>query len=157
VSARPLILLGTTLLLLAGSRVSAAQPNPTISVNPGVVAAPLTISTAVAGQEPSGVAASGGTYSVTLKKNRGIGSITAKLNAPLPAGTTLTITLAAPGGGATSVGPVQLTTSPQPVVLHLPNKNSTFSNVAITYSFSATSAAGVLALRTATVTLALAP
>jgi hypothetical protein len=153
VSARRLLLLGTALLLLAGNRVSAAQ---SLSVTPAS-AGPLTISTAVAGQEPTGVSASGGTYTVGLKRNKGIGTITAQLSAPLPAGTTLSITLAAPGGGATSVGAVQLTTSPQPVVINLPNTATTYSNVAISYSFTATTAAGVLALQTATVTLALAP
>jgi hypothetical protein len=157
VSSRRFLTFGTVLLLLlVGSRVSAAQPNPTITVNP-TVAGPLTISTAVAGQEPTGVAAGGGTYTLVLKKNRGIGTITARLSAPLPAGTTLSITLANPGGGATSVGAVQLNTSPQTVVVNLPNQNTTLSNKAITYSFTATSAAGVLALQSVIVNLDLAP
>lgn len=152
-SARALLAFGTALLLIAGNRVCVAQ---SLSVTPASTG-PLTISTAVAGQEPTGVSASGGTYTVGLKKNKGIGTITAQLTAPLPAGTTLSITLAAPGGGASSVGPVQLTTSPQAVVINLPNQSTSFFNVAITYSFTATSAAGALALQTANVTLALAP
>ena len=152
-SARSLLLLGTTLLLLSGSRVGGAQ---TLTVNPPT-AGPLTISTAVAGQEPTGVAAGGGTYTVGLKKNKGVGTITARLSAPLPAGTTLSITLAAPGGGAQSVGAVQLSTSAQPVVINLPNQSTTYFNNAITYSFGANSSAGVLALQTATVILELAP
>ena len=147
------VLVGTALLLLAGSRASAAQ---TLTVNP-TSTGPLTISTAVAGQEPAAVSASGGTYSVTLKKNQGIGSITARLSAPLPANTTLTITLASPGGAAVSTGPVSLTTSAQAVVTGLPNSNTSFSNKAISYSFTATSAAGVLALQSVSVVLALAP
>lgn len=152
-STRALLLLGTTLLLLAGSRVGAAQ---TLTVNPPT-AGPLTISTAVAGQEPTGVGASGGTYSVGLKRNKGIGTITARLVAPLPAGTTLSITLASPGGGAQSVGSVPLTTSAQPAVINLPNTSTSYLNNAITYSFTATSAAGVLALQSATVVLEFAP
>jgi hypothetical protein len=153
VSPRPLLLFGTALLLLAGSRVGAAQ---TLTVNPPT-AGPLTINTAVAGQEPTGVAAGGGTYTVGVKKNKGITRITARLSAPLPAGTTLSITLAAPGGGALSVGAVQLTTSAQSVVTNLPDQSTTFFNNAITYSFNANSSAGVLALQTATVILELAP
>ena len=152
-SARSLLLYGTALLLVFGSRAGAAQ---TLTVNPGS-AGPLTITTAVAGQEPTGVAAGGGTYTVGLRRNKGIGRITARLGATLPAGTSLTINLAAPGGAAQSVGAVQLTTTAQPVVISLPNQNVTYSNVAITYSFSASSSAGVLALQTATVILQLAP
>lgn len=146
------VLLATALLLLAGSRASAAQ---TLTVNP-TSTGPLTISTAVAGQQPAAVSASGGTYSVTTKNNTTVTTITARLSAPLPAGTTLSITLASPGGTAQSMGAVQLTTSAQPVVTGLPNKLNG-SNVAITYSFTATTAAGVLALQSVSVILALAP
>ena len=155
-SSRLLLLLGTTLLLLAGSRVSAAQATSTITVAPAA-AGPLTISTAVAGQEPTGVAASGGTYALSLKNNGGLYTITARLSAPLPAGTTLSINLANPGNGGQSAGTVSLTTSAQPVVVNLPTSKSSSSGNAISYSFNATSAAGVLALQSATVFLELAP
>lgn len=155
-SARALPVFGITLLLtIASSSGAGAQASSSITVNPAS-AGPLTINTAVAGQEPTGVAASGGTYTVFIKKNQSLSSITARLSVPLPAGTTLTITLANPGGGAVSSGPVDLTTSAQTVVSSIPT-NVTFNNVAINYSFTATSAAGVVAIRTATVTLALAP
>lgn len=155
-SARALPVFGITLLLaIASSSGAGAQANSSITVNPAM-AGPLTISTAVAGQEPAGVGASGGTYTVFIKKNQPYSSITARLSAPLPAGTTLTITLASPTGSAVSAGPVNLTTSAQTVVSSIPS-NVTYSNVAINYSFTATSAAGVLALQSATVTLALAP
>lgn len=153
-STRALLLLGTTLLLLAGSRASAAQSASSITVAPSA-AGPLTITTAVAGQEPTGVTAGGGSYTVFIKKNAGVSSITARLTTPLPAGTTLTITLASPSG-AVSTGPVDLTTSAKTVVSNIPT-NQTFPNVAINYSFTATSAAGVLALQSATVMLELAP
>jgi hypothetical protein len=154
VSPRPLLLLGTALLLLAGSRVGAAQ---NISVNPASTG-PLTISTAVAGLEPTSVSGvSGGTYTFSLKNNGGLRTITAQLTAPLPAGTTLSIALGSTGGGAVSAGTVQLTTSATPVVTNLPNAKVTNASSTITYSFSATSAAGVVALRTVNVTLALAP
>lgn len=147
-----LLALGTALLLVIGSRVAGAQ---SLSVTPASVGT-LTVSTALAGQEPAGVAMSGGTYTVGLKKNKGISTITAQLTAPLPAGTTLSITLAAPAG-ATSAGPVQLSTSPQPVVINLPNASTSYFNLAIDYTFTATSAAGVVTTQSASVTLSLAP
>ena len=154
-SARTLLLLGTTLLLFAGSSVAGAQANSSLTVNPAA-AGPLTITTAVAGQEPTGVVASGGTYTVFIKKNQGYSSISARLSAPLPAGTTLTITLASPGSGAVSAGPVDLTTSAITVVSSIPT-NTTLPSVSVNYSFAATTAAGVLALKTASVILELAP
>lgn len=153
-STRALILLGTTLLLLAGGRVSAAQSASSITVNPAS-AGPLTIATAVAGQQPTGVTAGGGSYTVFIKKNQGISSITARLGAPLPAGTTLTVTLASPSG-ATSAGPVDLATNAKTVVSNIPT-NQSYPNLAISYAFTATTAAGVLALQSATVILELAP
>lgn len=152
-SPRARLLLGTALLLLAGSGASAAQ---SLSVTPAN-AGSLIVTSAVAGQEPMGVALDGGTYTVGVKKNRGLGSITARLLAPLPAGTTLSINLTSPGGGASSAGMVQLTTSAQPVITNLPNLSTTFFNNPISYSFTATSAAGVLVLQTVTVILELAP
>jgi hypothetical protein len=156
VSSRPLYLFGMTLLLLAGSRASAAQATSTITVAPAAVG-PLTISTAVAGQQPAGVAAGGGTYALSLKNNGGLYTITARLSAPLPAGTTLSVNLASPANGGQSAGAVPLTTSAQPVVVNLPTSKSSSSGNAISYSFSATSAAGVLAMQTISVILELAP
>lgn len=136
--------------------VSSATHAQSITVTPAS-AAPLAVSTAVAGQEPMPVSASGGTYRLVQRRNRGVGSITARLAAPLPSGATLTIRLVSPGGTAQSVGSVQLTTSAQPVITGLPNRNTTFGSRAITYTFSATSAAGAIALRSVDVVLELAP
>lgn len=152
---RVLPLLGIALLLV-GSRVAAAQATSTITVTPAT-AGPLTINTAVAGQEPAGVAAGGGTYALSLKNNGGLYTITARLSAPLPPGTILSVTLASPGNGAQSLGSVSLTTSAQPVVTNLPTGKLNSSGSAISYSFTATSAAGVLALQSVTVFLELAP
>jgi len=153
VSPRARLLLGTALLLLAGSGASAAQ---SLSVTPAN-AGSLTVTTAVAGQEPSSVGLSGGTYTFSLKNNGGLRTITARLDAPLPPGTTLSIALGSTGGGATSAGTVQLTTSALPVVTNLPTSKVTNASSSITYSFSATSAAGVLAMQSIGVTLELAP
>lgn len=149
---RVFVPLSVLLLLATASTRSRAQ---TITVVPAT-AGPLTVTTAVAGQEPTSVSTSGGTYTVVTLKNTALTTITARLSAPLPANTTLTITLASPGGTAVSVGAVQLTTSAQPVVTNLPSRLNV-SGRTISYSFSAKSAAGVQALQSVTVVIALAP
>jgi hypothetical protein len=108
----------------------------------------LRITTAAAGSPPTAVSNSATTYSVTnvLLPRK----ITAKLNSDMPVGVTLTITLAAPPG-ATSLGAVTLTTTAQDVVQNI--GLGTFSNLAITYQLSATTAAGVVASASKTVTL----
>lgn len=53
--------------------------------------------------------------------------------------------------------PVQLTTTTQAVVTGIPNTDTTFAAREITYSFSAATAAGVVAVRPASVILELAP
>ena len=72
----------------------------------------------------------------------------------MPAGTILTATLAAPSG-ATSLGAVSLDTTPRDVVVNIAGINPGTSQ-GITYGFSATVAAGVIASQTRTVTLTLA-
>ena len=149
-SPRLVALVGTALLLV-GSRVSAAQ---TLSVVP-LTASTLTVTSAVAGQQPTAVSGSGGTYAVVTLNKTAYTTITARLSAPLPANTTLSVTLASPGSGAVSMGAVQLTTSAQPVVTGLPSRLNASGN-SITYTFSATSAAGVLS-QPVSVIFALAP
>jgi hypothetical protein len=150
VKLRCFALVGTA-LLLAWSRVAAAQ---SINVSPSSVGT-LRISAAVAGQEPTTVVLSGGTYTLKMKKNQGIRTITARLNTPLPAGTTLTITLASPGGAAQSTGPVALSTSSRDVVTNIPNSKKNYAAAAITYRLSATTDAGVVASRSVRVMLTL--
>ena len=125
----------------------AAAQSISVSGNPSA----MVITTAAAGSSPTGVSNSATTYSVTNltlfpKK------ITAQLNSAMPAGVTLKITLAAPSG-ATSLGAVTLTTTPQDVVQNI--GLGTFSNLTITYQLSATTAAGVVAAASKTVTLTL--
>lgn len=74
--------------------------------------------------------------------------ITAQIDAPMPAGVTLTVDLAAPSG-ATSAGPVALGVAAHPVVTNI---SSGFSRNTITYELSATPAAGVVPVQTRTVT-----
>ena len=149
-SRRLLALFGTALLLVC-SRASAAQ---SITVIPLAVG-PFTVTSAVAGQEPTAVSGSGGTYTIVTPTNGKLTTITARLSAPLPANTTLSVTLASPGSGAQSLGAVSLTTTAQPVVTGLPAKLNVAGS-SITYTFTAQSAAGVFS-QPVSVVFALAP
>lgn len=140
-------------LALLGARTVRGQ---SLTVTPGS-AGPITVTTAFAGQDPAPVSTSGGTYRLVQRRNRGVGRITARLAAPLPSGTMLTIQLASPGGTAQSAGPVQLNTTAQAVVTNIPNRNVTFGSQPITYTLAATSAAGVVPLQSVNVIFELAP
>jgi hypothetical protein len=110
----------------------------------------LTVNTAVAGSQPASKTVSSTTYSLlTFGRTR----ITARLNSPMPPGTTLYLTLAAPSG-ATNHGPVVLTTTAQDLVTNIPFLTSK-SGLSITYEFEATAAAGVVPMQTRTITLTL--
>jgi len=115
-----------------------------VSGDPG----PLVIGTAVAGSQPTSVSDNTTTYSITTNETGK--SIQAALDAPMPTGVTLTIQLAPPTGG-TSAGPVALTTTAQPVVTGISQVAE--SGLGITYTLSATLAAGVVPQQTRTVTL----
>lgn len=134
------------LLLLIGSGRAASAQTLAVSGNPGL----LNVTSAIAGSEPVSVSNSSTTYTVTTPAPNRTYKITAQLNANMPAGVTLTATLAAPAG-ATSVGAVALDVTARDVVTGiLRNTNSTQS---ITYQLDATAAAGVVALSSRTVTL----
>lgn len=106
----------------------------------------LVISAATAGSAPTSASASA-TYAVTTNEtNR---KITAQLDADMPAGVTLLVTLAAPAG-ATSAGAVSLGTTPVDVVTGIGTLNA--SGLGVSYSLTATSAAGVVPADTRTVT-----
>ncbi len=115
-----------------------------VSGNPGA----LVINSATAGSDPNSVSDSSTTYALTTNENNR--KITAAIDSPMPAGTTLKITLAAPPG-ATSAGAVTLGTSAQDVVTGISTLNT--SGKTITYTFDATAAAGTVASQTRTVTL----
>jgi hypothetical protein len=129
--------------LLAGAREARAQLS--VSGNP----AKMTVTAAIAGSAPTAVSNTSTTYSLTGKPPGTTHyAITASINTPMPAGVTLTISLAASLG--TSVGPVALGTTAQNVVTGITNA---MSSQVITYQLSATPAAGVVASSTRTVTL----
>ena len=137
-----------------GSTAAAAQSILTISVsgNPGTV----TINTAVPGLNPTSATDASTTYTITVVlvsplKNKHV-KITGQLNQNMPAGTTLTASLAAPPGG-TSLGAVSLSTVAQDLVNGI--TAATAQTQSITYTLSATPGAGVVALTSRTVTFSL--
>jgi hypothetical protein len=118
----------------------------TVGAAPGT----LIITTAVAGMDPTGVSGSS-TYTVKAKQANKPQKVTGQLNAAMPAGVTLTVTLAAPtGGAATSNGAVALDATARDLVGNI--TNTTNQTLAMTYNLSATAAAGVIANQNRTVT-----
>jgi hypothetical protein len=134
-------------LLLISSRPATAQ---TFSVSSGTLAK-MTITTAVAGSQPTSVTNTATTYNVRVRSWQGIKHITAQIDLAMPAGTTLQLSMVPPAG-ATSPGLVTLTTTAQSIVNNIANVNPTVT-LPITYKFSATAAAGVVATFTRRVTL----
>ena len=126
----------------------------------------LAVQTALAGMAPTSVIDNSTTYTVPAncagnsddksgnncnKGSSGSLKITARLNSAMPAGVTLAITLSAPSG-ATSLGSVALDATTRDVATGL--SASTGSALqSITYTLSATAAAGVVPAQTRTVTL----
>ena len=132
-------------LVLSGIRALGAQ-TVSVSGNPGL----LRISTAVAGTDPIAVSTSTTTYTIVTGNPNRTYAITMQLDANMPAGVTLDATLAAVPG-STSLGAVSLDVTPRNVVTGIPRRaNSTAS---ISYSLTATAAAGVIANQSRTVTL----
>lgn len=114
-----------------------------VSGNP----AALVINSAVAGSEPGAITDATTTYAIT--SNETAKKITGVLDTAMPAGTTLQVALAAPTG-ATSIGPVTLSNVAADLVTGIAQVAE--SGKTITYTFSATVAAGVVAPATKTVT-----
>jgi hypothetical protein len=131
-------------LLLLGSRRAFAQVIAT-SGSPGS----LTITTAVAGSDPTSVTNSSTTYTLTKVKSNNPQKITAQIGSNMPANVTLSITLAVGAGLGTSVGPVNLDITARNVVTNITGNYT----AGITYQLSATPAAGVITTQTRVVTL----
>lgn len=137
-------ILGAGLAVLQAQDARAQTLN--VSGNPGL----LRISSAVAGAEPISVSNAATTYTVTTGNPNRLHRVMARLSAPMPLGVTLTATLAAPPG-ATSLGPVALDGTDRDVVTNIPRR--TTATQSITYTLSATVAAGVIPNSSRTVTL----
>ena len=142
-----IVTLCTFILLLTGW-VKAAQAQVTalsVSGSP----APFTVTTAVAGSEPAPITNSVTTYYVRARHPGGAQKISARLDAPMPLGTTLTIQMVA-SPGATSLGAVSLDATLRDLVINIDREPGT--TYGITYVFTATVAAGVISTQTRTVT-----
>ena len=145
----------TALLLVAGllpfgSRQAKAQ-NTALTVSGPPIS--MTIVPPGAGNPLAPVTNSTNSYFVLVKNAAGVKKITAQLDLPMPPFTTLSINMVAPFG-ATALGPVNLTTTSQDIVVNLAKVNPG-SSQGITYVFSATVLAGVIATQSRTVLLTL--
>ena len=111
----------------------------------------MRVSSAIAGAEPLPITMAGGTYTVTTPSPNRTYAITAQLNANMPVGTTLEITLDKPTPQSTSLGAVALDVTARNVVTGIRrNANAT---AAISYTFTPTAAAGVGPFSSRNVTL----
>lgn len=114
----------------------------------------LVVSTAVAGFELS--PATDATATVTVTTSGTNQKILARLSTALPPGVSLTMSIAPPTG-ATGHGNVSLTTSDQNIVTGLPDA-TTYSNLSITYTLTATTSATIeTIMRTVVISLAAGP
>lgn len=139
------LLIALTLMLSAGA---VRAQTVTVSGNPGL----LRISSAVAGSEPTSVSNATTTYTVDTPPSPNTKyQVTAQLNANMPAGVTLTANFAAAGAGAVSLGAVALDVTARQMVNNI-RKNIT-ATAAITYTLTATAAAGVIPNSSRIVTL----
>lgn len=125
--------------------MAAQSATMTLSGDPGA----LSVTSAIAGSPPSSVTNDATTYglSTSYVSTR----ITARMDAALPAGASLAVTLEQPTGGQ-SMGTVTLSTADQDLVRSI--LPGSYTGLRITYRLSATSAAGVLDLASRTVTFA---
>ena len=112
--------------------------------------APLVISTATAGSAPTSVTTSGGSYAVTT--NEANKKITASLDAALPAGVRLEISLAAPDGAA-SAGDVFLSTGTADLVTGISSLAASALPISYRLSEDATVHMPAPATRTVTFTI----
>ena len=110
----------------------------------------MRVSSAIAGSEPVPITMAGGTYTVSTPNPNRPHAVTAQLNNNMPVGTTMAITLDAVPG-STSLGAVALDVTARNVVTGIPRRTDATAN--ITYTFTATAAAGVVPLSSRIVTL----
>lgn len=137
-----------TFALLLSGWAKAAQGQVTLLSVSGSPA-PFTITTAVAGTEPTPITNSVTTYYVRARHPAGARKITGQLDAPMPLGTTLTVQMVA-SPGATSLGAVSLDATVRDLVINIDREPGT--SYGITYVFTATVAAGVVPTQIRTVT-----
>lgn len=107
----------------------------------------LIVNSATAGSQPD--AATDATTSYNVTTNGSSKKITGSIDSAMPVNTTLGVTLTAPTGGS-SPGQVMLTITDQDLVTGISTLAE--SGMSISYQFSATAAAGVIASSNRTVT-----
>ncbi len=107
----------------------------------------LRITTAAAGNAPTTVTSTVGSWAVTT--NQTAAKVTASIASAMPTGLTLSAELGAPTG-ATSTGPKALGTTGVDLVTGITKLNA--SGLSLTYSLDATAAAGVVSSTTRVVT-----
>lgn len=152
------LFIGVLGMLAAGSALAANTDNQTVTLQVTAIneiavsgdPAALIVSTATAGSAPTDATDNSTDYDVTTNESNK--KITGVLDAAAPANTNLYVALAAPTG-ASSAGTVELTTSAADLVTGISTLAE--SNHTITYTFSASIAAGIVASTTRTVTLTL--
>lgn len=142
------MILCASAVLLAGTADVALGQSTVLTVTGSPAA--FIVSTAIAGSEPLSLTNTATSYFVKVKNIAGPQRIAAQLDSPMPAGTTLTLTMA-PSAGATSLGPVALDMTARDIVVNIAKEGG--STLGITYVFTATVAAGVIPSQTRTVTL----
>jgi hypothetical protein len=148
--------MATVALLVGATTVAAAQTTATQIVTFQVDAInqiafagspSLVINTATAGGNPTSATNSAATWAVTT--NQSGAKITASINAAMPAGLTLSANLVAPAG-ATSNGLQALGVVAVDMVTGITQVNG--NALGVTYQLDATTAAGVVASQSRTVT-----
>jgi hypothetical protein len=117
-----------------------------VSGNPGVLA----VNTATAGSQPNDDTDNSTSWAVTTNGTNK--KMTGETNTDMPASVTLKVNLTAPTGGS-SQGDVTLSTTPANLVTSITRVVG--SNLTVTYTLSATVAAGVVNHAQKTVTLTL--
>ncbi|HEX6964673.1 MAG TPA: hypothetical protein VF166_02665 [Gemmatimonadaceae bacterium] len=140
--------LSLALLILVPCASLAAQ-TIAVSGDPG----PLTVGTATPGAPLDPASDASTTYTVTTTAPGQ--KIVARLDAPMPAGVTLSILLTAPGGAA-SAGEVVLSTIDQTVVGSIPTPDS-YAGLTITYRLKASTSAGSIPTTAGSVVLTVVP
>ena len=131
-------------LALVAAIGRAGAQSLTISGSPAL----MEIQAGSAGSAPPPKTDNSTSYTV-IQLSAGTHAITAQLNASMPTGLTLTVTLAAPGGGSRSVGAVALDATSRDVVTGI--GFTIAGSKQITYNLNATAAAGVVPRQSRTV------
>lgn len=136
-------------LVFGSSRIAAAQ-HETLLVSGSP--APMRVQTAVAGSVLVPVVDNSTTYTYTSQGDGNRKKITAQLNAPMPDGVTLQATFDSPDR-ASSIPDVVLDATARDVVTDLPFTHGSAVTMGITYTLTATPAAGIVPAQSRTVTL----